>query len=262
MDVGDIIGTSFKIYLKNFWRLFAIVAIGFGIPAMVNFVLIIIVFFSAFLSGIFTEPTPSNLVAETNGLEPFGLTFLVILGIAVLVSVLFGIFIYPVVYGALIYGASLSHFQRPISIGGCYRYAFKRYWRLVGANLLVSLVIFALGITIIGIPFAVYLAIRWILIHSGIILEDLSIKGSLHRSTQLVKNNWWRIFGIVILLALITFGIDYGIQIIPFLGWLLVLVGITTPLVTTGVLYLYFDLRIRKEGYRLEDMKSEVMKEA
>ena len=59
---------------------------------------------------------------------------------------------------------------------------FSRY----SCGVLWCLVVVVLGITIIGIPFAIYFAVRWGFIET-LLLEGISVRHALKRSSELVN---------------------------------------------------------------------------
>jgi len=137
--------------------------------------------------------------------------------------------------------------------------------------------VFAMGITIIGIPAAIYFGVMWVFIVQTVVLEHRSARRSLSRSSILVKRTWWRVLGILIIIGLIEsilsavaggivgfiIGLIGGLaDILPvelatnFAGSLVGMIFI--PIGLIGTTLLYFDLRIRKEGYNLEIMAQEL----
>jgi hypothetical protein len=68
---------------------------------------------------------------------------------------------------------------------------------------LIALVIFAM-LFLAVIPFAVYLYIKWAFAIPAIAWENAGVIKSFQRSWELVTDNWWRVFGILILLNLIV----------------------------------------------------------
>ena len=111
-------------------------------------------------------------------------------------------------------------------------------------------------------------------------LEDHTVIGALSRSRQLIKRMWWRVFGIQILLfiltlifmflPLFTLGMLIGIfnldipstttLISYIIESILRIIAIPIPLI--GATLLYFDLRIRKEAFDIEMMATNLNSEA
>ena len=145
-----------------------------------------------------------------------------------------------------------------------------------------------LGITLVGILILVvagaivgsYLYIKFSVAPPAMVLENLGVFAAIGRSWSLTRGNFWRLFGINILTAIITSmvaGIFVGIA--DALGAIFIVVGSSSPedviasLNTTYILImvmstiaqllilpftssvnalLYIDLRMRKEGLDVE----------
>lgn len=187
---------------------------------------------------------------------------------------------------------------QPLSFAGAWALVRPRILPLVGLSLLVGLVVFgtmavAVGVgaaliallgpyaTIVaaplivaGIVYAVFLYGRLALAPCALVLERSGIRASMRRSSVLVKRDWWRVVGILVLTAIIGTFVS-GILSIPFglagagsvgnlfggsteaLTTRAVVLGaigsaiaatLVTPF-TTGVrALLYVDRRIRAEG--------------
>ncbi len=131
---------------------------------------------------------------------------------------------------------------------------------LLGAGMLM--------IVIIGIPLFFYLLVALFFYTPAIMLEGKDIIGSLGRSRQLVAGSWWRIFGIGIVFVLLLLGLSVTASIpgiifsfiSPYLAsiYSAVVNILLFPIVIIGMILVYIDLRVRKEGYTLTQMVYEV----
>jgi hypothetical protein len=120
-----------------------------------------------------------------------------------------------------------------------------------------------------GVGVAVWLYISFSVAVPTLLTEDLRGRKALRRSFRLVRSRWWPTFGILVLGAIlagiasnvITFALtaltftELGREtlarlIINALGGTLASV-LTTPFQAAFVAVLYFDLRVRKEGFDL-----------
>ncbi|WP_284574167.1 hypothetical protein [Streptomyces sp. 2P-4] len=77
--------------------------------------------------------------------------------------------------------------------------------------LLVPLVLGMLA----AFPVAVWLSVRFGLAPAAVVMEDAGPVAALRRSTALVRGDWWRVFGITLVGALLAGAIGYAIQL-PF----------------------------------------------
>jgi hypothetical protein len=125
-------------------------------------------------------------------------------------------------------------------------------------------------------PAAIFLAIRLLFATSAVMVEGQRGIGALRRSWALVRGQWWRTFGIFLLGLLILlglgvalgliFGVIIGVTlagdatfgftpgqlegfIIGSLIFSVVLAVLATPFINSIIALLYFDSRVRKEGF-------------
>ena len=137
-------------------------------------------------------------------------------------------------------------------------------------------VLLGVGGFLVAASVTVWLWVSWTMAAPAYILEGVSVVGAMRRSFRLVRGQWWRVFGILLLSFLITFILAMVLQV-PFSiggavlvatlgakgGSMLPMLAVTaigTIVATTvtepfraGVVgLLYFDQRIRREGLDLE----------
>lgn len=146
-----------------------------------------------------------------------------------------------------------------------------------------------LGI-IISFPCGIYFGTRWSFHAQAILVEEVSATNALRRSRELVTGTWWRVFGMmfaILLLALmiklilvtslmsifvlsgVAGEVDFAEiirQVLQIMGHnteeadglLFVITAVIdifiTPILSIGITLLYFDQRIRKEGFDIEMM--------
>jgi hypothetical protein len=138
-----------------------------------------------------------------------------------------------------------------------------------------------IGLAILSILLAAMLLPRFLLATQAIVLEGKEAVDGLRRSWQLVSGSFWRVLGVVVLMGLIVFVISFifGLpasilnailavrQASPFaltstqvLSNLLVEIGtiLVMPLQLAVFTLLYYDLRVRKEGYDLQLMAQQL----
>ncbi|MFJ6053217.1 glycerophosphoryl diester phosphodiesterase membrane domain-containing protein [Streptomyces sp. NPDC092307] len=185
------------------------------------------------------------------------------------------------------------------SVSGAWREARPQLLRLIGLTLLLAVgavllgavlilpgaLTDTIGLAVLGfvvwLPLLVWLGIKFSLASPALMLEKSSVFKAFARSSKLVKNTWWRIFGISILTMVIAFfisamivapfqiisllafsgGIDaledgsgmsnWGVLIGPAIG-LIIAQTIVMPFQSGVTVLLYVDQRIRREGLDLE----------
>src|SRR4029077_6255428 len=83
----------------------------------------------------------------------------------------------------------------------------QRFWRVVAAQLFATLGVFALAITVIGLPVAVYKYVAWQFVQQEVLFTDKSIGERFHGSADLVRGRWWhtvRVAGFLWLLSVVV----------------------------------------------------------
>ena len=182
----------------------------------------------------------------------------------------------PLSFGAPVRAAidvSLGH--QP-TFGSVISATLRRYFALWGAAIVYALVVGLLTITIIGIPVAVWVYVRWVLFVPALLSENLGPIRSLGRSWQLVEGKWWRTFGILLLLQILLSIVSYVIgAFFQVIGGLIPglsadahaavnQVGSTlgsvvaVPIQYIAWTLMYFDLRVRKESFDLDQLAQQV----
>ena len=153
--------------------------------------------------------------------------------------------------GALIHGVSGQILGEPIRVPRAYSFAVGRFGAMLGASILAGLAVILMAITIIGFPFAIYFGVRWIFVMQTASLERCGPVSALARSSNLVRDNWWRVFGILLLIAILL-AIANAIAsaflgLIPYVGPIVAAV-LFAPVGIIAQTLLYHDLRVRRDG--------------
>ncbi|MFJ2278252.1 glycerophosphoryl diester phosphodiesterase membrane domain-containing protein [Streptomyces sp. NPDC087866] len=198
---------------------------------------------------------------------------------------------------------SRSVLGRPVTLSDAWAEARPRLLPLLGLTLLLAVMAAAImtvgilpgfligdtagvGLAFLGLLAAVvvfvWLMVRFSLASPALMLERQSITASMRRSAKLVRDAWWRTFGVLALTWLLTFivamviGIPFGLVAVglddgslsSFLtdgatefGWPFLIVSaigdvivatITYPLSAGVMALLYVDQRIRREALDLD----------
>jgi hypothetical protein len=130
----------------------------------------------------------------------------------------------------------------------------QRFWRVVGGQLLATLGVTLLAITVIGAPWAVWKYFGWQFVQQQILFEDKPLRAAFRDSSELVRGHWWRtvrvagffwlvsiVAGPVVGFALIF--LNFSLLWINLIGSLVF--ALIIPYVTLGHTLLYFDLQER-----------------
>lgn len=169
-------------------------------------------------------------------------------------------------YGAVTHAVAVDYLGLTPSVGSSYSRAWQRvgyleaclfsYTLLLGGSLLLSLVL-------VGIPmFLVLLVVLWFY-PQAIMLENLGPVEAFHRSILLVRGNWLRVFGIVVACWILPSALSLAVLLLStdssFTWIVLIMIGtVTAPWTMIGSTLMYFDLRVRKEGYGEESLKADL----
>jgi hypothetical protein len=131
----------------------------------------------------------------------------------------------------------------------------QRFWRVVGGQIMATLGVTLLAITVIGLPFAIWKYFSWQFVQQQILFEDKPLRAAFRDSSELVRGSWWRtvrVAGFFWLVSTVA-GPVLGFALI-FLNFELVwinLIGslvfaLIIPYVSLGHTLLYFDLQERR----------------
>lgn len=163
--------------------------------------------------------------------------------------------------GAAIVSAVVVVFVRSLAETGdadtadSWREMVQRFWRLLAAPLLAWLTILALAITLVGIPLAIWLLVRWALVQQETVFHDASVGAAFRDSARLVRGRWLHAFRVVLFFSLI--GLIGPVLHFALLftalspGWAdligAAVFALLIPYLACGYTLLFFDLEARAE---------------
>ena len=263
----EIVDTAFTIWRRNFGQMTII-----GIAATVPIVLALVLG----LGSLFTAGMTGKSINEGAILSmvPMILVFVVILVLWM-----------AVVDGAMTLAAGDAYFGREVSAASALRGALSKGGTLVLSNILRMLTIGGAavvgGIVIallgrangaIAVLLIVVLSVLMLLLFArlfattnAVVFENSGASESLNRSFALSKDSAWRIFGVILLsyVVLIVAQIAIGLTVQVVISQILrspvvasmvgnVIGALLYPFLSIALMVLYFDQRIRKEGYDLD----------
>jgi len=274
MTVGQILDQTFRLYKRNFLRFVAIVAVVQVPLALISMLLLVPVATNAGFqqqqAGI--PGSAEWMVSDDYGQAgntvsdpdlPFGAIFL-------------GGFVAGLIWwlaatlsnAALIKSVSESYLGREATVGEAYRFVLPKLWRLLWAGIMVAVIV-SIGFLLLIVPGVIF-AIYFALTTQAIVVEDVSAKGGMSRSKELASGNKGKVCGLLVLVTIIgaIIGWIFGAAG-EALGFLLPaqsemtamvisqsssLIGqvLAAPIGAAAMILLYYDLRIRKEGFDLE----------
>jgi hypothetical protein len=146
----------------------------------------------------------------------------------------------------------------PVGASGAWGATLRRAGTLAWLVVRIMFVTFTLAITIVGIPFAIRYLVRAVLSPQACVLENLSAKQALARSSSLVAGRFWRV--------LVLSGVVYlaGLAVGPLLGSVLIAIvpvpirianvaaavvhAVALAFVGVALTLLFYDLRLLGES--------------
>ena len=177
-----------------------------------------------------------------------------------------------VAVGACYRAVSAAYMEEPVNWRSSLGYAARRLHSILWVTILVGIIV-VIGFVLCVIP-GIYFAVAFAVAIPVLMSENVKGFKALGRSRTLVSGSWWRTLG-VLFLGLLLIGIISGALSALALGlissgssfttWAVsnavsdtIARVLTTPFAAAFVTILYFDLRVRKEGYDLQLLASRV----
>ena len=300
MDFGTILDRGIRLFKNNFVPMVILMAIFFGPFTYVTNLGFAMLednlggsnFVTDFMDKIMGDPDEEEIVNEFESFFDdeklalvLGLSFF-FLGLMLVVT--------PLVYLGVFRILSEHLLGRTPSTREAIRFAASRFWTLVGAIILCSLIFylctFAFTLALIGIGaatgsigvvtalmflfffiFALGLMVFNVLLPCVVSMEDVHSMEALKRTWWLLRGFWWRTFGIYLLAALLVgiitqifYSVGQGIgSLIPGMAGNAFTAAVSTlfslifqPFTLTIVFLIYLDIRIRKENFDLDILAS------
>lgn len=265
MGVGDVLDGAFKLLKANARTILFLVA-AILIPVQLVSSYLVRDQFSVGFLNLFSDPT--LLEGQETG---FGAGNFVVSIVTGILSLLTG----PLIAGAVSRVVAASYVGEEMGPGEALRLTARRFLPLLAASFLVFLVE-AIGFVLCIVPgllaFALYTAVT-----PALMIEEIGPIQAMRRSWQLLKPRLWAVLGIAILARLIAGFLGNVLGGIPTVAatmfggsfaWLFVAIGsvlsslVSAPIVAIVSTLLYFDGRIRHEGFDLQMMARDLDRSA
>jgi hypothetical protein len=280
MAIGDILDTTFRLYK---WRFLPFLTIT--LLAYVPFGLVMGVFqtslgmvqqspfepagFQARVLGADRELTrlPWAQIGPGGQFEPqpvmpsLGAVIAGSLG-----TILFVLIVLPLCQGALVHNISASYLGEDLSAASSYGRAAPRLVRMLVVQLLAGIAIM-IGFILCVVPGIIF-ALWFSLIAPVVMLENLGVFDTLKRSRELLRGNLGKAFLLFLVVGLLGFAFNWvvalGSALIPwphpflpaFIGT--VLPAVILPIQLAPTILLYYDIRIRKEAFDLQQLAGQL----
>lgn len=257
MTFSDVLDGAFRLLKANLATIVLVTAVFF-VPLEL---------LSAFLSRdllggesflrIFQDPSLAEQDFE-GGLSGFQIGGMV--GTSLLV-----LLVTPFVGGAITQVVAASYLGQQLSVGEALRTTGRRFWALLGAAIFVHL-IELVGFVLCLLPALVAMTFL-ICTTPAVVIESLGPFKSMRRSLRLVRPRFWAVLGIAVVSGLLAYVLrsvlgtpfTFAAQLVGLRwGFLLLALGtilpllLASPFVSIVATLVYFDARIRHEGFDLQ----------
>jgi hypothetical protein len=264
MTIGDIIDETIKLYRRHFLAFVTAMAVSAVFQALFSIGL------NLSISGA-DQRRGGPSVEQVLAALAVGLPLGIITALVSLVSM-----------AAVIWLTSEAILGRAADVSTALRLGLGRLPSLLWMGILYGLAVGLLFVTVIGIPFAVFLGVGWALCYQANVIERRGGTAALGRSSQLVSGSRWRVLGTWILTSILTWILlsipSFLVGILAGLGAVMssnsehgvaILIDIVngivsaasqtlfTPLALIAMTLLYYELRVRKEAFDLEQRAGE-----
>ena len=255
MSVGGILDQAFRLYRENFARFLAIVAI-----IQVPLYLLVMIWAVVRQAGLLRMQEGATREAQA--------LVMAVSGIGLLLYVPLTVVVQQLSTAALVKSVSESYLGREASVGQSYQFVLPKALSLIGAALLVALVT-GVGYMLCVVPGVIF-SLWFALTAPSIVIENRRATQGMARSKDLASGNLGRIFLVFLVVFLISVAFSFvfgaGSQVLAmtlFAGNPMAAVAVrqlfemipailVMPVGAAASVLLYYDLRIRKEGFDLE----------
>jgi hypothetical protein len=250
LSVGEVLDASFKIVRQSFGTLAGCVLVV-ALPLNI-------------INTLIASSTRDNAFNLKNGTTSDVSTGTALAG--VLLTTTLGLVLTTLATAACFRAVSGVYLGEKPTVGGSLQFAAGRVLPLIVLALLYGLGLIPAFILLV-IP-GIWLSVAWSLSYPALLSEGLRPAEALGRSFKLVQGRWWATFGALLVMYVIVAVISAILGAI--LGGVLIsssdseavaavfytLVNtlsslVTLPLLAAVLTVLYFDLRVRKEGFDL-----------
>ncbi|MCA9447719.1 MAG: hypothetical protein KC931_11430 [Candidatus Omnitrophica bacterium] len=188
--------------------------------------------------------------------------------IAGLMTFLYAIVVLPLCNAAMIEKISATYLDHPMSAPGAYKKGIRKIVKLLLTSICMGLVVMV-GFLLLIVPGIIF-SLWFILATSVVVLEPVGPIDALKRSKALMKGNLSKGFVLLFLVTVlsaivgaafgIVFGLILGEEFFQGIGGVIfesVVNVLILPFSTGAVVLLYYDMRIRKEAFDLEQLASD-----
>lgn len=215
---------------------------------------------------------PQFIMCSAIGYTPYVIAELVLLSdparvaaITPAASILYGlgiVLVYALMSAVLVICASQAYLGDPVDVGAAVRKALPRLHLVILGAIIRYIGIFLGFFTfLVG---SVYLMARWFAVTPVIVLERRGLGEAFSRSAALSNGRKWHIIRTILLVfviyAMLAIGVNFAAALLRNVILIAIVMALFTilvyPVVAITEALLYFDTRIKAEGFDIELMTS------
>lgn len=262
MTVGDVLDGAFKLLKANARTIILIVA-AISLPLQVLSSFFLRDALGPGLYAVFSDPSIAEEATES-GFSGGQL-------VGAMVAAALGLLVTPFIAGAVSRVVAASYLAQEVSAGVALRATSRRFGALLGAFVLVHLLE---GLALIPCLFpALAVMAMFVMTAPAIVVEELGPIEGMRRSWRLARPRFWSVLGIALLAGFVARTLGQILAFAPSIlgavvgstwGWVPVAIAslaasmVEAPIVSIVSTLVYFDARIRNEGFDLLVMASDV----
>jgi MFS family permease len=230
-----VLGEAFNVLFKDLWK-FLLLALVALLPSALLMLVV-----GAATTGLAASP---NVESASLGI--------------LLIDVPLGILCYALSQAATLYGAFQDMRGRPFGLGAAFGVAFSRFFPVLGVTICFGFAI-VLGSILLVVPGMIVLAACYVAL-PACVMESLGPFESLSRSSALTKGHRWKVFGIFVVIIVISMVVGGLLQLVTVaIGG--VVAGMVVSFVwnalyaaynSVAIAVMYHDLRVLKEGIDID----------
>lgn len=239
--IGDVLGSAFSILFRN----------------IVPFCLI---------TGLILLPQIAYSLYVAFGIQTMSVAkMLETLRWYALITIVLSLLLTPVATGAVTFGVFQQLRGKHASVGECLSVGISRMFPVIGVAILAGLMVLG-GAILLIIPGLIVLTMVYVAVPVAVV-EKPGVGASIRRSFDLTKGNRWLVFGILFILWLMRFVVNWLLQtglirrgsISTFSTYTIVSLVVTvifSALEATTVCVAYYHLRSTKEAIDADQIAS------
>jgi hypothetical protein len=264
MSVGDILDGAFKLLKANARTILLVVA-AIVVPLQLASAFLVREQVSPGVLNVLRDPTIAENQASFGAAD----------AAASFVTALLGLLTAPLIAGAVSRVCAASYLGQHVGPADALKQTLRRLPALLAASFLVFLA--QVGGFLLCILPGIAFTVLYTVVTPALMIEDIGPIAAMRRSWRLVKPRFWGVLGIVLLAWIISAFLGNLLGGVPSaigtifggtFAWLWVAVGavlssiVSAPITAIVDTLLYFDGRIRTEGFDLQVMAQDLERSA